>query len=89
MSDTKQLERHAVEAHRNSESWTTFWRQHGGEVRRAEPFDRQRFNRLTSKLLALVVSGDSNGLRGIDTALDFDNENCQLAETNENAVSLF
>jgi hypothetical protein len=60
------LERRAVDAHRAGDTWTQFWDRHGGEVCRAEPHHRQRFQRLVRRLLALVASGDCDGQEPID-----------------------
>lgn len=62
---TKQLERRAVEAHRRGESWAIFWGRHGDDVRAVEPYNRGRFRRLVDRLLALVVSGDTDGQQPI------------------------
>jgi len=62
-SPTATLERAAIDTHRRGQSWGDFWQAHGGAVCAAEPFDRGRFRRLVAKLLALVCSGNTGGLR--------------------------
>ncbi len=59
------LERAALDAYRHGDTWTMFWEQHGAEVCRAEPHDRQRFVRLVRRLLALLVSGNDDGLHAV------------------------
>ena len=56
-----ELERAAVEAHNRGEAWASFWARVGDEVRRAEPWNAQRYRRLFHKLLALLTSGDDDG----------------------------
>jgi hypothetical protein len=72
MVGIRSLERAAIVAHRNGESWATFWANHGDEVRRAQPHDRAAFNRLANRLLALVCSGDDAGTRGIASPWELD-----------------
>lgn len=71
---TKQLERRAVEAHRRGEQWAVFWEQHGDDVRAVEPWNRGRFHCLVDRLLALVVSGDTDGQQpiGDDDAMSWE-----------------
>ena len=59
------LETAAVAAHNRGDTWTMFWEQHGAEVCRAEPHDRERFALLVRRLLAIVTSGDDDGLHPI------------------------
>jgi hypothetical protein len=59
------LERNAIQAHHRDESWSMFWANHGDAIRRAEPWNRSRFNALMRRLLSLVVSGDSDGLEPV------------------------
>jgi hypothetical protein len=71
--NAKQLERSAREAHRLNIYWPQFWQMRGEAIRAAEPFDRQRFRRLVSRLLALVVSGDDDGMEPLgDTPWEID-----------------
>lgn len=57
----RHLERAAIAAHHAGHTWDDFWEVHGADVCRAEPYSRQRFQRLIRRLLGLVVSGDTNG----------------------------
>lgn len=59
---TKQLERSAIRAYARGVGWSEFWAEHGGAVCRAEPHNRQRFQRLVRRLLALLTSGDCDGM---------------------------
>lgn len=73
---TKQLERRAVEVHRRGEQWAVFWEQHGDDVRAVEPYNRGRFRRLVDRLLALVCSGDCDGVEpiGDDDAMPWERD---------------
>ena len=66
MNTHRALERHALDAHRLGWNWEKFWDRHGPEVRQAEPFNVGRFHKLVRRLLALVVSGDCDGVEPID-----------------------
>jgi len=57
----RQLEAAALDGHRRGLSWGDFWTDHGAEVCAAEPHDRRKFNRLVCHLLALLVSGNTDG----------------------------
>ena len=59
------LERAALDAHGKNRTWDTFWARHGADVRQAEPWDRQRFRRLVSRLLHLLTTGDPAGQFGV------------------------
>lgn len=59
--NARELEAAAVEAHNRGEPWASFWQRVEGEVRRAEPWDRRKYQRLFHKLLALHVAGDLDG----------------------------
>ncbi|MGD0654659.1 MAG: hypothetical protein ABSA16_09965 [Thermoguttaceae bacterium] len=61
MNQIKELERLAIGAHRDGELWAAFWQVHAAEIRKAEPYSRQRFKQLVNRLLSLVVSGDLDG----------------------------
>jgi hypothetical protein len=61
MTTTQHLERLALAAHAAGKTWAEFWQQHGADVAAAEPWDRRRYHRLVRRLLALVVSGDTDG----------------------------
>jgi hypothetical protein len=58
----KHLERQALAAHQDGQTWATFWEQHGAAVCRAEPHNRQRFGRLVRRLLHLLTSGEESGM---------------------------
>jgi hypothetical protein len=58
----KHLERAALVAHQAGLPWSDFWQEHGAAVCRAEPHNRQRFQRLVRMLLHLVASGDPSGM---------------------------
>jgi hypothetical protein len=60
-----QSESAAVAAHRAGLSWSQFWTEHGAAVAQAEPHSRQRFGRLVRRLLALLVSGDTDGMTAV------------------------
>jgi len=64
--DHRMLELLAADCHRVGSTWAEFWREHGDRVRRAEPYDARRFHRLVRRLLALVASGDTDGLTIFD-----------------------
>ena len=57
----KQLERAAIAAHKAGSGWEEFWRVYGPQVCDAEPFNRERFRRLTDRLLHLLICGNPNG----------------------------
>ncbi len=59
--EERALERAALDAHRRGDTWATFWASHAEQVRAVEPYDRDAYRRLVSRLLALVVSGDLDG----------------------------
>ena len=61
-TNVQALERAAIDAHARGIGWSDFWEQHGVEVCAAEPQDRQRFARLVRRLLALLTSGNDNGM---------------------------
>jgi hypothetical protein len=71
-SEANTLEALALDAHGRGESWAAFWASHGDTVRDACPYDRAAFRRLVSRLLALVVSGDTAGLRTLDSVFGED-----------------
>jgi hypothetical protein len=63
--EVRTLESAALRAHRRGIGWTDFWQEHGAAVCQAEPHNRQRFQRLVRRLLALVSSGDLDGQQPI------------------------
>ena len=58
----KHLEAAALDAHRRGLTWGQFHAEHGDAVAKAEPINRQRFRRLTDRLLHLLVAGDMDGM---------------------------
>ncbi len=62
MTGIKHLERPALQAHRRGDTWATFWQQYGQDAIALEPHHRQRFKRLTDRLLSLVTSGNLDGM---------------------------
>ena len=63
MSDKiKQLEKLAIEAHRTGQGWQDFTTQHSEAIKTAEPVNISRYRRLRANLVALVVSGDRDGM---------------------------
>ena len=56
------LERAAIDAYRAGQAWADFWQEWGARLLQAEPYDRGRFRRLVNRLLALVTSGDTDGM---------------------------
>jgi len=65
----RQLDSAALSAHhrgiRSADSWT----EHGAGARTAEPWNAGRYRPLVPRLLALVVSGDTDGQQPVDDAL--------------------
>jgi len=59
--NVKALERQAVRAHAAGLRWSEFWPTVAAQVAQVEPHDRRRYHRLVGRLLALLVSGDTNG----------------------------
>ena len=59
------LERLALDAHRDGWTWHRFWREHGEAMRKAEPYNVRRYGAMTDHLLSLIVSGDTIGHRPI------------------------
>lgn len=59
------LERLAVEAYERGETWNQFFETHGDAIRKAEPFNRHRYHRLTFKLMAIVTGGNLDGYEPI------------------------
>ena len=55
------LLRAAHEAHRAGSEWSEFQREHAEAIRRAEPFDRLRYHRLSGALLHVVCCGELSG----------------------------
>jgi hypothetical protein len=55
------LDRYALDAHRRGKRWKTFWAEHGAEIHAAAASDAAGYRRLILRLLAIVVSGDTDG----------------------------
>lgn len=70
MNRTHTLEREALAAFNRGELWTTFWQRHSEQVRKVEPWNRERFGRLYRRLMAIVASGDANGTLTIGDDLE-------------------
>ena len=66
MNTKQDLEDAARAAHAAGWTWTRFWREHGEAMRRAEPINRRAYHKLADHLLALVVSGNTDGHTPID-----------------------
>ena len=62
MNTIRALEEAALVAHGSGVPWRTFHRQHNIEINSVEPFDPHRHHELLVKLMALVVSGDTEGM---------------------------
>ena len=75
MNTIKQLERSAIRAHARGVGWNDFWQEHGAKVCRAEPHDRQRFGRLVRRLLALLTSGNLDGMEPAGDAMPWEVNN--------------
>jgi hypothetical protein len=75
----KALERHALDAHRLNWTRDRFWQMHGDAVRQAEPYHRGRYHRLINRLMALVVSGDTDGMEPAGEPWLLDEQQEQLA----------
>jgi hypothetical protein len=60
----KELETAAIRAHARGDTWNNFWPTVAGDVAAAEPdyYDR---GRLVHRLIGLVASGDSDGMRPV------------------------
>lgn len=56
------LENLAIKAHQEGTTWNTFWCQHSKQVEQAEPWDRAAYHKLVNRLLALLTSGDTDGM---------------------------
>ena len=54
----RQLERRAIDCHRDGIGWNDFWGQHGTAVAQAAPYHHGRFHRMVAKLLHFVASGE-------------------------------
>lgn len=78
MNERTRLERLAVRRHRAGTTWPDFWDQHRLAVLALFPRDHYAYHRLARRLLALLVSGDTDGQQPIDAGygrpLDFEIE---------------
>ena len=66
MNAIQTIERAAIQAHQTGQTWQTFHRKHSSDINRAEPVDHRAYHRLVCHLLALVVSGDTDGQQPVD-----------------------
>ena len=65
--DVKELEKLAIAAHRRGEGWSEFWTPETAElVRQAQPYDGAAYQRLSHKLLHLLICGNGDGHRPVD-----------------------
>jgi hypothetical protein len=58
MNERKRLEKAAIRAHAAGTSWADFWPTVAAEVSALEPWNNAAFNKIATRLLLLVVSGD-------------------------------
>ena len=65
----ERLDHEAVVAHRRGIRWTDWWPTVAHDVAQVEPHDTARYGALVGRLLALVTSGDLNGLYPVGNAL--------------------
>ena len=65
----ERLDHEAVVAHRRGIRWTDWWPTVAHDVAQVEPHDPARYGALVARLLALVTSGDLNGLYPVGNAL--------------------
>jgi hypothetical protein len=59
---TAKLETAAIRAHRRGACWAEYWAAYGHQVRAAEPYHAGRYHRLVRRLMALVASGNTDGM---------------------------
>ncbi|MGA2069371.1 MAG: hypothetical protein ABSG86_30755 [Thermoguttaceae bacterium] len=76
MTMNRALEAAAQAAHAAGKTWAEFWQQHGADVAVAEPWDRRRYHRLVGRLLALVVSGDTDGQEPVGDTMPWEADDC-------------
>lgn len=62
MDKIKQLERLAREAHAAGGSGHDFTLQHSETIKAAEPYSLQKYRRLRANLVAIVISGTTDGM---------------------------
>lgn len=55
------LKREAIESHRQGEPWQAYWQRHADDVRRLEPYAREKFRDLYLTLLHIHVTGEESG----------------------------
>jgi hypothetical protein len=87
MTEQRQLERSAIQAHACGIGWNEFWRQRGREVAQAEPYDRHRFARLVAKLLHLVASGDPSGQEPVGQPWEHDDDAAVVVVVSDTATA--
>lgn len=59
--EVQHLERAAVAAHRDGQSFATFWPTVAKAVEEQHPWNRAAFHRLHDRLMHLVICGNSDG----------------------------
>ncbi len=70
-----ELRQAAIRAHRAGESFAMFLAEYGPAMREREPFDRERYHRLSDELLGLAVAGNEAGRFAVgDDPWDRDDE---------------
>jgi hypothetical protein len=68
----KQLESAALEAHRAGTTWSTWWPTIAAELVQLELLDDRAYSRLVRRLLAIVASGDTDGMQPVGQWIDDD-----------------
>ena len=67
MNGIKDLERSALDAHRNGQGWSEFWQQHADAIRKAEPLPGDQLvpylNRLADLLWILARAAEQGESR--------------------------
>ena len=63
-TNAERLEKAAIDAHAAGVGWSRFWTEHAHAIQAAEP-DPVRRCRLVGRLMALLVSGDTEGQRPV------------------------
>lgn len=69
MNAIETLEHEAIQAHARGDTWRQFHANHGPAILKVEPCDHRRHHRMLRRLMALVVSGDCDGLDPIGDAI--------------------
>ena len=68
MNQSRQLEHAALAAHAAGTAWGDYWQEHQDAIREVQPHDRLAYRRLVRRLLALLVSGDVDGMEPVAPA---------------------